>query len=342
MTIDDPSLPGWIGRFHQHVPHVRATGIRIAGVGPDSATLVLPPNDAWRVDTARELLHPGVLTVLADSACGVAVGIATEARAPYATLDLRIDYLRAPRAGHAVSCSAHCYRVARNVAFTRAELWQDDATDQPVAAVQAAFMLSTAARRREAGGRAGAAVNGAPAARAGAADAPSEAWPARAESTAPVAASPAPADAWVPPSGRSPIPLDREVPYARFLGVQIADEASGTIYRLPADPKLVGNPSLPALHGGVTAAFAETAALLELVLHLDGGRYPKGIDFSIDYLRSARLAESFARCEILRIGSRVALVQVRCWQADPAAPIAVARGHYLLADPGSPANVPAR
>lgn len=330
MTVpDDPTLPGWIGQFHRHVPHVRATGITIASVERDAATLTMPARDDWRVDTSRGLLHPGVLTVLADSACGVAVGLAIGARAPYATLDLRMDYLRAPRAGAALSCRAHCYRVARNVAFARGEVWQGDEPHAPVASVQSTFMLATAARRREA------AEGGPGAGAAGAVYPPPRSGDASER-------DPEVAHGWTPPTTWRPIPLDLEVPYANFLGVHTADDAQGTVYRLPADPRLVGNPMLPALHGGVTAAFAETAALLDLVLHFEGARYPKGIDFSIDYLRSARLAESYARCEILRVGSRVALVQVRCWQADPSAPIVIARGHYLLADPAPSAPAAAR
>ena len=99
---------------------------------------------------------------------------------------------------------------------------------------------------------------------------------------------------------------------------------------LPFQDKLVGNPVLPALHGGVVAGFAETAATLHLILHLKGAKFPKSIDFSIDYLRSGRPVESFASCEVVRVGSRVALVQVRCWQQTPHEPIAVARGHFLL------------
>ena len=95
---------------------------------------------------------------------------------------------------------------------------------------------------------------------------------------------------------------------------------------------LIGNPRLPALHGGVIAGFAETAALLHLIRLLPRTKRPKSIDFAIDYLRTGRPEETFAQCEVVRIGSRVALVQVRCWQRAPDYPIAVTRGHFLLAE----------
>ena len=74
---------------------------------------------------------------------------------------------------------------------------------------------------------------------------------------------------------------------------------------------------------------------MHLIRTLRGTRLPKSIDFSIDYLRSGRPVESFAACEVVRVGARVALVQVRCWQQNPQRPIAVARGHLLLTAAGS-------
>ena len=102
------------------------------------------------------------------------------------------------------------------------------------------------------------------------------------------------------------------------------------LFRMPFDPKLIGNPFLPALHGGVVAGFAETAAILHLNQTLQGAKLPKGIDFSLDYLRAGRPEETFAMCEVVRVGARVALVYVRLWQRSPDYPIAVARAHFLL------------
>lgn len=126
-------------------------------------------------------------------------------------------------------------------------------------------------------------------------------------------------------------PLVRLVPYASFLGIQIGLHEGQPRSRLPFRPGLIGNPMLPALHGGVTAAFMENAAMLHLLLQLDEDRTPKSIDFSIDYLLSGRPEDCHAQCEISRAGSRVAHTVIRCWQSDPAKPIAIARAHFLLA-----------
>ena len=134
-------------KFVSGTPHMREIGVRITAVDKDRGSMTMPARPEWVGDPARGVLHPGVLTVLADSACGLAVGAALSKRVPYATLDLRMDYLRPAGPGHDLHCDAHCFRITRNVAFVRAEVWQDD-RDQPIAVAQASFMLSTPAGSR--------------------------------------------------------------------------------------------------------------------------------------------------------------------------------------------------
>jgi uncharacterized protein (TIGR00369 family) len=118
-------------------------------------------------------------------------------------------------------------------------------------------------------------------------------------------------------------------PYARLLGVLAADGETATA-RLPFRDDLVGNPLLPAIHGGALGAFMEIAAVAELVAAKPAGRKPRTVDISIDYLRPAKPAEVFARASVRKIGRRVAYVQVEAWQDDAAQPVAALRGHFLL------------
>jgi uncharacterized protein (TIGR00369 family) len=120
------------------------------------------------------------------------------------------------------------------------------------------------------------------------------------------------------------------IPYARFLGMRAARHDGGLRTHLPFRDSLVGNPRRRAWHGGVTAAFMENTALLQLLLQLDEDRMPKSIDFAIDYLLPGRPEDLYADCTVSRLGSRVAQAMIRCWQSDAERPIAVARGHFLL------------
>ena len=125
-------------------------------------------------------------------------------------------------------------------------------------------------------------------------------------------------------------------PYARFLGLRAETDGAALLAVLPFSQHLIGNPLLPALHGGVVAAFLELTALAQLSLHAPDGRAPRTIDTTIDYLRSARAQDSYARAEIIRLGRRVAHIRAVAWQSDEAAPFATMRGHFLVSASGTP------
>jgi len=125
-------------------------------------------------------------------------------------------------------------------------------------------------------------------------------------------------------------------PYVRRLGVRFdhhGDELTGV---LPYVDTLVGNPLIPALHGGAIGAFMEITAAAELLAASDLAALPKPIDVSVDYLRPVRTADVYARATITRQGSRVSNVRVEAWQERRAAPVAALHGHFLVKPAGDP------
>ena len=125
------------------------------------------------------------------------------------------------------------------------------------------------------------------------------------------------------------------VPYAKFLGVQLEMKGDELTAVLPYKDSLIGNPLLPALHGGVVGAMMELTAIAQLLLTQGTGKIPKTIDISIDYLRSGRPVETYARAHVTKLGRRIANVRVEAWQLDRADPIAALHGHFLLTTPNS-------
>lgn len=125
--------------------------------------------------------------------------------------------------------------------------------------------------------------------------------------------------------------LAQFAPYAKLLGITFNEEADGgLLFRLDFRKDNVGNSLLPALHGGVIAAFMEHSATLQILWNMEATALPKVVDFSIDYLRPGRPETLFAQCSLIRQGQRVANVAVNAWQGRPDRTIATARMHFLL------------
>lgn len=120
------------------------------------------------------------------------------------------------------------------------------------------------------------------------------------------------------------------LPYARFLGLRAAWNGETLRLSLPFKPSLVGNPLLPAIHGGVVGACLETAALLQVLYQRNGSQVPKTVDFTVDYLRAARAEELFAEAEVQRLGRRIVNVRMRAFQSNVAEPVALGRGNFLV------------
>lgn len=120
------------------------------------------------------------------------------------------------------------------------------------------------------------------------------------------------------------------IPYCRHLGVGAELRNGAPILVMPFAEHLVGNVTLPALHGGVIGSLLETAAIVQVIWDLRSPRLPKPVDITIDYLRSARASTSYARARIAKQGRRVVNVHAEMWQDDEARPVAALRGHMLL------------
>jgi len=121
------------------------------------------------------------------------------------------------------------------------------------------------------------------------------------------------------------------IPYAGFLGLRADFTPLGLLCTMPFSERIIGNPVLPAIHGGVTGAFLENTALVVLMAEAETPALPKTINITIEYLRSGRPVDTYAAGVITRHGRRVANVRVDAWQEDRQHPIAVASAHFLLA-----------
>jgi acyl-coenzyme A thioesterase PaaI-like protein len=138
------------------------------------------------------------------------------------------------------------------------------------------------------------------------------------------------------------------IPFITFMGISFDRRGDELTAIMRFDEKLIGNPVLPAIHGGATASFLETAALIELawqrawvamedrkrdvedVIAAGYLRLPKTIDFTVDYLRTGLPRDCYARARVNRSGRRYASVHVEAWQDNRAKLYAQATGHFLM------------
>ncbi len=144
MSEDNENLRLKLAKgFSANVPHNRALGIQVEEMERKSALFRLPYDAKLVGNPDTGIIHGGAITALLDGASGAAVFAALDVFVPIATLDLRIDYLRPAEPGRDVLARARCYKMTKNVAFTRAVAYHDDEND-PIAHSVGTFMLSTA------------------------------------------------------------------------------------------------------------------------------------------------------------------------------------------------------
>src|SRR5215813_12162918 len=267
-----------------------ASGLRLDRAAPGEAWSSLPYRPVFVGDTETGVLHGGVVTAMLDESCGMAVQLALDGTRAIATLDLRIDYQKPATPGLAIRAHSLCYRVTRSIAFVRSTAYQES-EDDPVATATACFMIGANRTNMLADTR----LNSGELPACEAPDDP----------TGPFATS----------------------PFARFLGIRMGEDGG---LMMPFSQKIIGNPILPAIHGGMTGAFLETAAVIGVTRELGTSTPPKPIGLTINYLRSGRALDSFANVSIVRQGRRVVAFEAQAWQDDPDKPIATAFGHFKL------------
>lgn len=123
-----------------YTPHAAYLGMRVVEIGAGFAICKLPYRDELIGDPQRRVVFGGAITTLLDHASGIAVACSLEELIPVATIDLRVDYLRAATPGLDLYARSDCYRVTRNVAFVRAIAYDDDPAN-PFAGCMGSFML---------------------------------------------------------------------------------------------------------------------------------------------------------------------------------------------------------
>ena len=145
--MSTPSLTDLLPQLASGAAHTHALGFAFAGVEGRKVRIRVPWREDLVGDAETGVLAGGLVTTLLDHVGGLAVWTALDAFRPLATLDLRVDYMRAAEPGRDLFAEAECFRLTHSIGFVRAWAFEDDASD-PVAASQAAYMLDSDGGRK--------------------------------------------------------------------------------------------------------------------------------------------------------------------------------------------------
>ena len=142
-----PALLSILPQLASGAAHTHALGFAYEGLDGDRVRIRAPWREDLIGDPDTRVLSGGLVTTLLDHAGGLAVWIALDRFEPIATLDLRVDYMRAAEPGRDLIAEARCYRLTHSIAFVRAWAFEDG-PDDPVAAAQATYVLSSRDRQK--------------------------------------------------------------------------------------------------------------------------------------------------------------------------------------------------
>lgn len=123
-----------------------------------------------------------------------------------------------------------------------------------------------------------------------------------------------------------------QIPFNRVLGIRITELTRGrAVFSVPFRPEFVGDPTRPALHGGVLSAVADACGGCAVWSAVGADDRISTIDLRVDYLQPARLEEIGCVGDVLRVGNRVGVAKISIFHPSrPDELVAEAKGVYSV------------
>jgi uncharacterized protein (TIGR00369 family) len=124
-------------------PFAQALGAEMVTVERGRVRMRVPYSERLIGNPDTGVVHGGVITAFLDQSCGMAVGSTLKELRSFATLDLRIDYMKPAKPGEQIVFEGECIKLTREIAFARGRAFQEK-SDDPIAIATATFMFTPA------------------------------------------------------------------------------------------------------------------------------------------------------------------------------------------------------
>jgi len=109
-------------------------------VEPGRVRIRLPYSERLIGNPDTGVVHGGAITAFLDQSCGMAVGSTLKEPRSFATLDIRIDYMKPAKPGEDIVFEGECIKLTREIAFARARAFEEGG--ESIAIATATFMFT--------------------------------------------------------------------------------------------------------------------------------------------------------------------------------------------------------
>jgi uncharacterized protein (TIGR00369 family) len=126
------------------------------------------------------------------------------------------------------------------------------------------------------------------------------------------------------------------VPFNKWLGMKVEHMDRGRVtISIPWRPEIVGDPTVPALHGGVIGAVADATGGIAVWTMVDNpATRISTVDMRVDYLRPGKQETLVADAHVIRFGARLGWADVRLYHPEKETDlVATARAVYAIKIP---------
>ena len=126
--------------------------------------------------------------------------------------------------------------------------------------------------------------------------------------------------------------FEQFIPFNKYLGMEFVEISEGHVrVELPFKPEFIGNPEIPALHGGVISTTLDTAGGVAVWSQARPMDRVSTVDLRVDYLRPGRAERLIVVADVVRLGGRVGVAELRAFHPGVEdRPVAAGMGVYSV------------